>query len=916
MTTPLGPGSRLGAFEITARLGAGGMGEVWRARDTRLQRDVAIKVLPAALVGDPERRARFEREARVLASLNHPHIGALLALEEADGTPALVLELVDGPTLAERLSRQGAMPMRDVISTAHAIAEAMEYAHELGVVHRDLKPANIKFTLDDSVKVLDFGLAKALSADPEASADGSLTHSPTRTLGTRAGVLLGTAAYMSPEQARGKPVDRRADIWAFGVVVFEMLTGRQLFGGETASDAIARILEREPDWAALPAAAPPRLVELLRRCLEKDARKRLRDIGDARLELEAIAASATEPAPRTSATAHRSLWPIALSAVVALGAGLAAGIAWRGSGAEPAVRRLSVSLPPDVSMRMGGFAEGGRTLIGVGTRVEGGQPKRQLYRRPLDAFEWTPIAGTENTINYDFDSSDRWIYLVAPAAPGSPLLRLTRVPTDGSAPPSEVSAWSDRFSSWEVMPDGRILVVEESLDSIGVLTPGRTSTPRWQALRSQMPIEDMWLESVYDDGRKALATVGYFGPNGWTADAVSIDVASGDVTVLVAGASTPRETHSGQLLVGRGERLLAAPFDRTRGRITGEPVAVLENLMLFDRWGACVASISEDGTLLYRPAGRSTTQRRIATLDPSGRWQEWSRERHEFIGEFTASDDGRRLLATTVAPGTGSFEILVFDRDREQSRRLLPPSSDDKGAPLLAPDGRTLAFQRGGTDSSEGVYVVDIDGDAPPRRVVVGDRTRRIFHRPLAWLPDGRGLLLQTTANGHMRITRADLGATPTEPRDVISRPYDVGWATLSHDGRTLAFLSEESGQMQPWVVRFEAGAIVGAPVPVARVLARMLAWAPDRRTLWCFTGQPEAVGFDIGPDLRATSTAAPISLEGEAIGAASARPLAGGGWLVMRRADGESGPERFDLVFGFERELAQRLARARTSTR
>ena len=288
----LSPGSRLGTYEVTAALGAGAMGEVWRARDTRLSRDVALKVLPESLSRDPERLQRFEREAQVLASLNHPNIAAIYGVEEAGATTALVLELVEGPTLDERIGA-GRLSIDDAASIARQVAEALEYAHEHGVVHRDLKPANVKLTADGRVKVLDFGLAKAIAADPAGRSDSAV--SPTITsLGTIAGVVLGTAAYMAPEQARGTNVDRRADIWAFGVVLWEMLAGKRLFDDATVSDTLAAVLRAPVPWDELPASVPPGIVRLLKRCLDRDPRKRLRDIGEARIALETLGA---EPQP-------------------------------------------------------------------------------------------------------------------------------------------------------------------------------------------------------------------------------------------------------------------------------------------------------------------------------------------------------------------------------------------------------------------------------------------------------------------------------------------------------------------------------------------------------------------------------------------------------------------------------------------
>src|SRR5262245_48320326 len=339
---PLTIGTRIGPYHIVAPLGAGGMGEVFRARDTTLERDVAVKILPRAVVDDADRRARFEREARILASLNHPHIAAIYGVEQGDGVHALVLELVDGETLADRL-RAGALPVREALAIARQIADALDAAHEKGIVHRDLKPANIAIARSDVVKVLDFGLAKA---GGDGSTEG-LTHSPTVTVaGTRGGVVLGTAPYMSPEQARGKSVDKRADVWAFGCVVFEMLAGRAAFRGDTVSDVIVAILDREPDWRLLPADMPPALVRLLRRCLEKDPKRQLHDIADARLEIDDLVIAPAEirdgPSPAGRPTA--ALW---------IGSGLIAGALLTGVAvrflARPsptAVTRFTITLPP------------------------------------------------------------------------------------------------------------------------------------------------------------------------------------------------------------------------------------------------------------------------------------------------------------------------------------------------------------------------------------------------------------------------------------------------------------------------------------------------------------------------------------------------------------------------------------------
>ncbi len=376
----LQPGSKLGPYEVSGALGAGGMGEVYRAHDSRLKRDVAIKVLPEALAADPERLARFEREAQLLASLNHPNIAAIYGVEESAGVRCLVLELVEGVTLAERI-KAGSIPLDEALGLALQMTEGLEAAHEKGIIHRDLKPANVKVTPEGKVKILDFGLAKAFDTETSQAPDGTM--SPTLTMAaTRAGVIVGTAAYMSPEQAKGKPADRRADIWAFGVVLFEMLSGRQLFKGESISEILAAVLMSEVDWSLLPVGAPSRVKRLLARCLERDPRRRLRDIGEARIALEeAIAqpgddATAARGAVIAAPSGWRARLPWMITGAVVLA--LLAMMAWmpRGGAPEPAApMNVSVMLPRTVSFSSGQLAlavsPDGQELILVGSTAHG-----------------------------------------------------------------------------------------------------------------------------------------------------------------------------------------------------------------------------------------------------------------------------------------------------------------------------------------------------------------------------------------------------------------------------------------------------------------------------------------------------------------------------------------------------------------
>jgi len=414
----LTPGARLGSYEVVGSLGAGGMGEVWRARDTRLGREVAIKVLPDALARDPGRVSRFEREARLLASLNHPGIATVHGFEQVDGVSMLVQELVEGPTLAERL-RRGALPVREALEVAGRIAEALEAAHEKGIVHRDLKPSNIKLTADGRVKLLDFGLAKALGTESAASDVSKL---PTDTSPTGAGVILGTAPYMSPEQARGQPVDDRTDVWAFGCVVYEMLTGTRAFPGATGTDVLAAIVEREPDWPALPATVPAQACSMLRRCLQKDRARRLHAIADARLEIEE---ALTTPGPNAPTRAGGSRWPARWLSALVLSAALAAAATSRLWTRPPQAgphspTRLNVDLAPSTQLPTAtdtpallAVSPDGRHLV-YQAAGEGWSPDgKGLFVRSLDRPGAHLVAGTERAGHPFFSPDGRWLGFVA-----------------------------------------------------------------------------------------------------------------------------------------------------------------------------------------------------------------------------------------------------------------------------------------------------------------------------------------------------------------------------------------------------------------------------------------------------------------------------------------------------------------------
>jgi serine/threonine-protein kinase len=434
-------GSRLGAYEVTTQIGEGGMGQVFRATDTKLKRHVAIKILPPSLAADPERLARFQREAEVLASLNHPHIAGIYGLEEGGGLTALVMELVDGEDLSQRIGR-GAIPIDEALPIAKQIAEALEAAHEQGIIHRDLKPANIKIRKDGTVKVLDFGLAKAFEP-AGAAASGNMSLAPTITTPamTQAGIILGTAAYMSPEQARGKPVDKRADIWAFGAVLFEMLTGQRAFPGEDLSLTLAAVVMQEPAWAILPSATPPNVRHLLRRCLIKDPRQRIRDMGDVRLALEHTDDSAPAPEPQGRQTQPALVWALATTAVIAIAASALA--AWAlfnrpTAGDTPSVR-LSIPLGPreEVTTRPA-ITRDGRTVAYV---TQQGTDDPILYLRDLNSFEVRPVPNSNGAKQPFFSPDGKWVAFFAQG-------QLQKAEVAGGAPIPLAEAADYRGGTW------------------------------------------------------------------------------------------------------------------------------------------------------------------------------------------------------------------------------------------------------------------------------------------------------------------------------------------------------------------------------------------------------------------------------------------------------------------------------------
>lgn len=775
-------------------LGAGGMGQVFRARDAKLGREVAVKVLPEDFSRDKERLARFEREARLLASLNHPNIATLYGVDESDGKPFLVMELIEGETLAARIAR-GPIPVEEVIRLSIQIAEGLEAAHEKGVIHRDLKPANVKVTRESKVKLLDFGLART-DAVERREAPQDLSHSPTMTRsGTALGVILGTAAYMSPEQARGTPVDKRSDIWAFGVLLFEMLTGTQLFRGETVSDTLAAVLKSEPGWNLLPGETPARVRTLLQRCITRDPHERLRDIGEARVALSAVGGA--EPQAGS---------PSALkAALIAAALGLAAGAAavWSvGMGRKTAaevrtVSRFSVSLPSDAPFWLDQFnnsnlsisRDGHQMVYGAGKRI--GPEARQLYLRRLDDLAIRALPETDDAFSQFFSPDGTWIAFFS--ADGM----LKKVSLAGGRPvvlARDLSNTDWMMGSWS--DDGRIVfdsydaglrIVPAAGGSVTTLT---TPSGEWHLDPQVLPESDAVLYTV-----QAVSNV--------RVEAISLD--GKNRKTILENASHARYLASGDLLFMRDGGLMVAPFERDRVEITGPAGSVpLEVAVDHPNQSAPVPqmAISLDGTLVYVPG--SAESQRTSTLvwvDRRGSVEEQGTVPFG-VPHFNLSPDGARIAVTGRDAGRACVDL--YDLPRKTSTRFLERDVDYPSGAIFSVDGRRMFYGRWDTERSE-LWWQPVDGSGGPERVL---SVPGLWLAPWSVSPDGRFLTFNVAdMSSSTDVWVADLEAR-VEPR---ARPFvattDVEFsAVFAPDGRSIAYTANESGQWNIYVRRFPEG--------------------------------------------------------------------------------------------------------------
>jgi len=803
------PGTRLGSYEVTAKLGEGGMGEVYRATDTRLKRDVAIKVLPVAFTEDKERLARFEREAQLLAQLHHPNIASIFGLEEANGTRALIMELVDGPTLAERLEK-GSLPLTESLALARQIAEALEEAHEKGIVHRDLKPQNIKASIEGKIKVLDFGLAKAM--DPAGTASGDpgsasqLAHSPTLTIGaTVQGMILGTAAYMAPEQAKGLPTDKRADIWAFGVVLYEMLIGGSLFAGDTVGDTLAAVIRAEIDLDRLPRDTPAALRQLLRRCLERNPKNRLHDIADARIVLDdLIAGRIEEVAPVATPTASavppkssRARWVLlGAAAAVALAAGIAIGRGGTGVGASTAApfhAELEIAVPPKSSFASGlALSRDGRQ-VAIVVRDERGRTR--IVVRSIESGETKEVPGSTDAL-YPFWAPDgRRIGFFAQSK-----LKVTDLLGSSPTNLADTAATPDsRGGTWNA--DDRIVYAPSFLGPLySVSATGGEPQPATE-IPAGSDIGTHRFPSFLPDGKRFV----FFASGGAGIEPGEIRLGRlGDVATkrLASSNTTAVFAAPGYLLYVRGSALVAHRFDLEKEELVGEPIPLGINLPgNVNVSGQRSLASSANGVLVYREDKRSAS--RLIWADRKGdELGIVAAEADVWYYAPRLSPDGKRFAVGHYEAMSKSGKIWVHDLEHRLSTQATFDDKSDDQVSVWSPDGRELVYSSAGAQPS-GIYRVNAGAPGSNRLAVPGDD----FLVPSVWRANGNELVYSAFGQNGKGVLWSCSVEPDAKPRRLSpERTYE--WAAdLSPDGRWLAFQSDVSRRSEIYLRRMDDAA-------------------------------------------------------------------------------------------------------------
>jgi serine/threonine-protein kinase len=887
----LSAGTRVGPYEIVSWLGAGSMGEVYRARDTKLHREVALKTLPDELARQPERLARLRQEARILASLNHPGIATLYGLEESNGgVPVLVMELVEGEALSDRL-RRGRLPLREAVTVGHQIALALEAAHEKGVLHRDLKPGNIRLALDRHVKLLDFGLAKAVL---KAALDSQFnTHTSPH---SEVGAVTGTAPYMSPEQARGQEADRRSDIWAFGCVLYEMLAGKRTFEGATFSETVAAVLEHEPDWQSLPQLTPPAVHRLLRRCLQKEKDRRLRDVGDARLELEELLAATTsakggEDALAVSTGGLRNLWRGLIGSrllwlvvgAVAGGAALWA-LGTSRSVAQRAVVRLAIPLSPEETVWAIAMSPDGTHLAYMASRGY----HSQIYLRTLDQLEARPIPGTEEGTAPFFSPDGRWLGFTAL---GPSRNALKKVLLAGGAPVTLCDMSSGTGASWG--PDGTIVFTHDTTSGLLRVSADGGTPQALTRLDASRHDSSHRFPEVLPGGEAVVFTVKPDNALSW--DDARIEAASlrtGERSILITGGTQARYV-AGSLVYHRKGSLWAVPFDPVRLKVTGPPLLVLEGVSSSAAFGRVAYGVSEEGALAYLPGRPRGADRGLARVDRAGRRQPLTDLRSAF-GALRLSPDGHRLALQTTGPND---QIWVYDLERGT---LTPQTLRwDNEFPVWTPDGRRLTFSSNREGTTWNLFWEPADGSGPAERL-----TRSVNEQyASSWSPDGK--ILFFTDGSDVFILERD---RDSQPRPFLHGRHTPGFALVSPNGRWLAYVSDESGRQEVCVRPFPGP---GGRWTVSTGGGKEPVWARNGRELFYRNGD-RIMAVTVTSDATFSASKPRVLFEAKAPlldVEASFDVTPNGDFLMIEAGESDTPPAQINVVLNWLQEVRQRVA-------
>jgi serine/threonine-protein kinase len=821
---PLNSGDRIGTYEIVALIGSGGMGEVYRARDSKLNRDVALKVLPTSFGQDPERLARFRREAQVLAALNHPNIAHVHGFEDAGelNVHALVMELVDGPTLAERIAH-GPLPLLEALPIAKQIASAMEAAHEQGIIHRDLKPANIKVKDDGLVKVLDFGLAKAMGPDSASGGSSDVMNSPTLTArSTELGVILGTAAYMAPEQAKGRPVDRRADIWAFGVVLFEMLTGRRGYEAEDVSETLAAVLTREVDWTALPASTPVRLKALVRDCLVRDPKERLRDIGDARRELQRMIDGGLEPVatPHVAAPVVAPLWARVLPWGIAALAIVAAAAAWLGQRSGPQAPRQIVrsqTVLKEFSLFISVSPDGSR----IAYAVAGGKDTTNIAVRRVDEFEGKIIAGTGNAGWPLFSPDGQWIAFSDLS--GS---KIHKVPAAGGTSSTLGDGTFARGATWGgddtiVFGGGKgLMKISAAGGTPSTLTTLDASKNELAHLRPQF----------LPGGKSLLFTVAVKDAAAPLLFAV-LDLATSKYKTIGRGGFNGQYLASGHLSYVRGGTLFAVPFDLKTLSISGGEVPVVENVSQVGPDGTADYAVSPDGFLAYFGAQSGAEGTTLAWVDRSGKTTVLPGQSTKLWGTGRLSPDGR-FIANGISDSSGNRDIWIYDATRGAPTRVTFGGTNDY--PIWSRDSRRILYS-GTLNGKLGICEAPADGSGKP--ILIATTPFPVVMESMT--PDEHTLIYsmaQTDGPPKMFVLALDASGKPGEAKSLHDTKSLEREGQLSPDGKWIAYTSMESGAPEIYLHGFP---VAGARTRISPDGGSRPRWSADGRELVYWAGTP-----------------------------------------------------------------------------